>query len=105
MARLDDVLTNVPLDRPVVIKIDVQGYELEVLAGATAVLDNADCLIVEHAFDEFYQGQARAAEVMEYLRGLGWEFSRVVDIRRERGVIVESDVVYLRRHTLTNQQR
>ena len=105
MARLDDVLTDVPLDRPVVIKVDVQGYEMEVLAGAAAVLDNADCLIVEHAFDEFYEGQARAAEVMEFLRRSGWEFSRVVDTRRERGVVVEADVVYLRRHPLTNQER
>ena len=103
MARLDDVLTDVPLDRPLVIKIDVQGYEMEVLAGATAVLDNADCLVVEHAFEEFYEGQAQVAEVMEYLRSSGWDFHRVVDIRREGGVIVEADVVYLRRHTLPKQ--
>lgn len=104
MARLDDVLSDVALDHPVLIKVDVQGYEMEVLAGAAAVLDNADCLIVEHAFDDFYKGQARTAEVIDYLRMAGWDFSRVVDTRRERGVIVEADVVYLRRSTISGQE-
>ena len=104
MARLDDVLIDMVLDRPVLVKIDVQGYEMEVLAGATSVLAEADCLIVELAFDEFYEGQSRAAEVMQYLTSSGWEFSRVVDVRREGGVIVEADVVYVRQRPMTNSE-
>lgn len=105
MGRLDDVLVGVPLVRPLLIKIDVQGYEMEVLSGAKRVLEEADCLVVEHAFDDFYEGQSRAAEVIEYLMSSGWEFDRVVDIRREGGVIAEADVVYLRQGVRTRHSQ
>lgn len=97
ITRLDRVLSDVRLNRPVLIKIDVQGYEAEVLSGASAVLDAADILIIEHAFEEFYEGQPRAAEVMEHLLQSGWQVNRVADVRREGGVIVEADMVYGRR--------
>lgn len=105
LARLDDVLAHVELDRPVLVKIDVQGYEPQVLAGAARVLEVADCLVIEHAFDECYQGQPRATEVMEYLMRSGWEVDRVVDIRREEGVIVEADVLYRRRRVSAEEKR
>jgi hypothetical protein len=68
-------------------------------------LEEADCLVVEHAFDEFYEGQSRTAEIMEHLMRSGWEFSRVVDVRREGGVIVEADMVYLRRQATTKDEQ
>jgi FkbM family methyltransferase len=105
MARLDDELVDVALDRPVLVKIDVQGFEMEVLNGAEGVLQEADCLVVEHAFDEFYEGQSRAAEVMKHLIRTGWGFNRVVDVRRERGVIVEADFVYLRQRVNTEDEQ
>lgn len=105
LARLDDVLADVKLERPVLVKIDVQGYEPQVLAGAIRVLEVADLLVIEHAFEECYRGQPRAAAVMEYLMRSGWEVDRVVDVRREEGVIVEADVLYRRRRISAEDPR
>ena len=65
VARLDDVLVNADsLPRPCLLKIDVQGNELEVLRGAVGTLDLVDEILVECSFVELYRGQARAEEVV-----------------------------------------
>lgn len=52
--RLDDAL---PRDRSVdIIKLDVQGYEREVLAGATLVLKRTKAILLEMNFHSHYEG-------------------------------------------------
>ena len=40
------------------LKIDTQGYELEVLKGAARTLDRIDYILVETSFVPLYEGQA-----------------------------------------------
>jgi FkbM family methyltransferase len=48
---LDNYIGNIPIkESPLVVKIDVQGFELNVLRGALEVLENCDALIVECSF-------------------------------------------------------
>jgi FkbM family methyltransferase len=47
-ARLDDVLAGHALEHPVVLKIDSQGAEVRVLAGAQQTLAQVDYLVVEY---------------------------------------------------------
>jgi len=53
--------------------IDVQGYELEVLKGASKTLDNVDYIYCEVNRDEVYEGNARVEEIDEYLSSYGFE--------------------------------
>lgn len=55
--------------------IDVQGYELEVLKGASKTLDNIDYIYCEVNCDEVYEGNARVEEIDEFL--LKYGFNRV----------------------------
>lgn len=73
---LDAVLKLVDLPRPVMVKIDVQGAELEVLRGI-GDLSNIDAIYVELSFVELYQGQPLLEDVQRYLDERGFELRGV----------------------------
>lgn len=94
--RLDDVVDPAGLDGPVLLKLDVQGYELEVLRGARATLEHTDALVVELAFEEHYEGQPLFGEVLAELTQAGWRLDLPLDVRRdETGALVEMDGLFL----------
>jgi FkbM family methyltransferase len=68
VARLVEVLDPTTLKRPSLLKIDVQGAELQVLRGAAEVLHEIDIVLVECSFVELYEGQALADDVIGFLR-------------------------------------
>lgn len=64
---LDDVYARDGLPNPDLVKLDVQGFELEVLRGAEAVLRRARYLVVELSFQPFYAGQPPLWELLRFL--------------------------------------
>lgn len=55
--------------------MDIQGYELEALKGATWTLEHIDYIYCEVNKDEVYEGCARVEQLDEYLKK--WHFVRV----------------------------
>jgi hypothetical protein len=53
--------------------MDVQGYELEVLKGATETLKRVDYVYCEVNRDEVYEGNAYVEELDEFLSSYGME--------------------------------
>ena len=53
------------------LKIDVQGLELEVLRGAPRILAQVDEALIEGSFIELYEGQALADDVIALMREAG----------------------------------
>lgn len=95
LRRLDTVLAGRTLARPALLKLDVQGFELEVVNGAAETLGQVDAILVETAFVPGYEGQPTFAAVDRVLWELGWSLARPLDVRRERdGRIVEADCLY-----------
>jgi hypothetical protein len=70
---LDDLRPRVlrPGDRAF-LKVDVQGYELEVLRGAEETLGQADAVEVELSLVPLYEGAPTAEEVTAHLEALGF---------------------------------
>jgi FkbM family methyltransferase len=66
--RLDSALHEADLGRPTLLKIDVQGGELEVIQGAGRLLLSIDAVLVEVSFVELYAGQALVDAVWAHLR-------------------------------------
>lgn len=64
---LENVISEEKIESPALLKIDVQGYELEVLKGCKSLLNQFDYVYVECSFVELYEGQALAHEVIKYL--------------------------------------
>lgn len=82
-ARIDKVVDSV--EEPCLMKIDVQGYELQVLQGAESLLSTIRPLLVERSFTELFLGQALAGEVVAYLHDRGYRLAGIYDIKRDRG--------------------
>lgn len=96
-ARLDDELDITALERPVLLKIDVQGAELLVLRGATASLDHIDAVLVECSFVELYEGQPLASEVVGFLAAHGLVlFGSGMPTTDRNGSVVQIDLVFAR---------
>jgi FkbM family methyltransferase len=71
LARLDDYRRERDLPFPDLIKLDVQGYELEVLKGGLDCLASAKAVISEVAFVELYEGQAEFHEIVGFMAAQG----------------------------------
>ena len=74
---LDSVLQPEAISQPALLKLDVQGYELEALRGCSALLDAFDFVYVECSYVVLYSGQALAREVETYLTSAGFFLEEV----------------------------
>lgn len=72
---LADFVTRAELIAPALLKIDVQGFELEVLRGAATLLDAFEWLYVEVSWVALYEGQALADEVVAFVSAHGFALS------------------------------
>ncbi|WP_205943487.1 FkbM family methyltransferase [Pedobacter polaris] len=67
IVKLDDFLKQENLLQPDLIKLDIQGYELEALKGATAILQHTKYIIMEVSFIEYYKNQPLFEEVILFM--------------------------------------
>ncbi|PZA13628.1 FkbM family methyltransferase [Rhodopseudomonas palustris] len=65
--RLPDVLDVAALPRPILMKLDVQGGELDVIAGSASVLPLIDAIYTEVSFVTLYEQQPLATEITTFL--------------------------------------
>lgn len=73
IAPLDFFITNNEINSPSILKIDVQGYEFEVLQACHNLIQNFDYIYCECSFEELYEGQKLAPEIFAFLSDLGFE--------------------------------
>jgi FkbM family methyltransferase len=77
------------------LKIDVQGYELETLKGCESLLDRFANIYVECSFVELYAGQASASEVIDFLHVRGFVLKGIYNITYDRsGLAVQADFFF-----------
>lgn len=108
--RLDDVEEINSID---FLKIDVQGFELEIIRNGLTKLSNAALIQLEVSFIPLYQGQPIFGEVDLFLRGMGfiphcfpalkrWPLAPYVVNGNDAvplNQLLEADVVYVRDFT------
>lgn len=93
--RLDEVLTEAvaPLDAPrIFLKLDTQGFDLEVFAGAESSLDRIVGLLAEISFQPVYQGMPHHLEAMAEFERAGFSAVGFYPITRDsQRRLIEAD--------------
>jgi len=71
VVRLDESRIKDELG-PLLLKLDVQGFEHEALKGASALLDKVALIEIETSFREMYAGELKHTELITYLESQGF---------------------------------
>jgi FkbM family methyltransferase len=94
---LEDYLSNSILPGPILLKIDVQGTELEVLRSAASVLCRVDCIYAELSFVELYSGQDLATEFILLCHAHGFRLHGVYNVvLSANGQPLQADFSFMR---------
>lgn len=95
MKKLSDALSASDLVSPVLMKIDVQGFELSVLKGSTELFSRIKYIYSECSYIELYKGQALFPEISAFLAAFGFkktgEFNTSYD---NSGKAIQSDFLF-----------
>lgn len=95
---LDDLVGGT-LPRPFGLKIDTQGFELEVLRGASAVLAQTEVVVIEITFAHLYENGARCGEVIQFMEQAGFLCIGMVEafVNVPEEEVLQVDAVFLRK--------
>jgi len=99
LGRLDDYAAELALERPALLKVDVQGYELEVLKGALETLKAVDYALVEISLAPLYEGQPSFDAIYAFMDAQGFEYAGDFDqlLSRQDGRVLQVDAIFVRR--------
>ncbi len=95
---LDDWFDQANLDRIDIIKLDLQGYELEALKGARRILERGvACIYLEVNYVPFYEGSATFGEIDVYMRDRGYKLFNLYNTctHLPQGHIGSGDALYV----------
>lgn len=98
VSTLDRVFEGVDLEPPVLLKLDVQGYEERVLRGGEKTLENVDYVVMEVSFEPMYEGETAFMEMARMMEGYGFRFERPVGWLSAPGTgeILQMDALFVR---------
>ncbi len=108
MVRLDDLVESMKLPWPDLIKLDLQGAELQALEGAPRSMAHAQMVSLEVSFMAFQSGWPLLAEVVSYMKqrnyvcyDIGGLWHRPLD-----GALAQGDFMFLKQdHPLLKDHR
>jgi FkbM family methyltransferase len=99
VCRLDDAVQGMLNESTcALLKIDVQGFEFEVLKGAINVLEHAKILEIELGVSDTYESAFKAVDAIPYICAHGY---RLASINRgfsdpQTGLLLDADFLFLR---------
>lgn len=80
VGRLADFVRAAELKSPALLKLDVEGYELEALRGCEELLDSFSHIYAECSFVELFRGQVAADDLIVWLKQRKFRLSGVYGV-------------------------
>ena len=105
VVTLDQVCTERRLSGPYLIKVDVQGAELDVLDGASEVLADTELVLLEVSLFQFFIGGSRFYDVVRYMKGQGFVVHDVIGggNRPFDGALGQIDIAFVKEDGIFRQ--
>ena len=99
VSTLDSVFSNLTLKEPVLLKLDVQGYESQALRGGRETLKRVDFVVLEVSFKPMYEGELLFFGMIELMATFGFEFLRPVGWLSDpfTGEFIQIDALFCRK--------
>jgi FkbM family methyltransferase len=96
LATLDSMFAAGSVRGPILLKIDVQGYEDRVIAGASELLKQVRWVMMEVSFARLYQGELSFDAVVSMMKAEGFRFIRPLNfhVSDVTGEIIEMDALF-----------
>ena len=98
MTTLDAITEGSPFARPNFIKLDVQGYEIEVLRGGVRALESAEAVLMEVNLLGLHEGVPLFHESAGYMGKHGFQVYDLCSLihRPYDGALWQADVIFVR---------
>jgi hypothetical protein len=94
---LSDFVESPEITRPALLKLDVQGFELQALIGCESLISQFDYVYCECSFVELYSGQALAPDIIRWLDRRHFVLSGVFNTSFDRvGQPIQADLLFRR---------
>ena len=96
LSTLDEVFRNVELPAPVLLKLDVQGYEAMALRGGKETLKRIDYAVLEASLKPMYEGEVLLLDLVHMMEDFGFDFRRPIGslANPETGEVLQMDVLF-----------
>lgn len=92
---LDSFVSKEQIKGVSLLKLDVQGFELEALRGCNALLDLFDMVYCECSFLELYTGQALAPEIIKFMAREGFVLQGFNNVAYAKdGSTIQADFIF-----------
>lgn len=98
LSTLDVVFEATTFESPVLLKLDVQGYEVQVMRGAREFLKRVDFVVLEASFKPMYDGELLFMETVKFMEEFGFVFRRPVGWLNDPGTgeVIQMDALFER---------
>jgi FkbM family methyltransferase len=106
MNTIDNVAAEAALEGPIFLKLDVQGYELDVLRGGQEVLRKSEVVLLEVSLLEYNAGGPLFAEVIDFMRRRSFVPYDICGLLRRSSdrVASQADVIFVRTDRIPTAQ-
>jgi FkbM family methyltransferase len=97
LAPLSAFMNSGSIKAPAFLKIDVQGYEMEVLIGCQSLLENFNFIYCECSFIELYSGQKLVGDIIKWLENINFSIVGVFNVSYDKlGMPIQGDFLFER---------
>jgi FkbM family methyltransferase len=107
MTTLESVVAKHSLEAPILLKADVQGYELDMLRGATQTLEKVEVILLEVSLLPYNIGAPLFAEVVEFMAMRRFLVYDICHLHRRQSddTAFQVDVLFVREESLLRSEK
>jgi FkbM family methyltransferase len=104
--RLETILTK-PMERPILLKLDTQGHEIETLIGCGDLVNQIDMIIAEVSFQEFRDEAPEIADIMIEFNKFGFVPYEILEghYRTVDNALAQVDLVFVKETSVLRAEK